>query len=270
MNKGSGEEPIDADVKRTVWNGTIPVMVSLAVSEVGGTATPRPLFLNVPRCSYFAAKTHETIREHFASSIPASGGEMWLEFNALPLRWHYPVGVLYDLLAESELPWSLVVHFQNFPTEQVMRLGNSSATPVRSYFMNSLKEATYVKQNGIKVINDFGIRESDAIWEGLYDGNYEKFWSTASVTSPSTTANLPIRILRPNFPIMQFPCPTQQTTDQDTPHTLSTALAFCKVPLAPSSSILVHGISPPLETPLPWLYQHFCHPDGFLYIVVKD
>lgn len=177
------------------------------------------------------------------------------------------MGVLYDLLAESELPWPLVVHFQNFPTEQVMRLGNAL---IRSFFMNSLKESTYVKQNGIKVINEFGIRETDAIWEGLYDANYEKFWNTANVVSPASTGLLPVRILRPNFPIMQFPCPTKLEPDQDASSTLASTLAFCKVALAPTSSILIQGISPPLETPLHWLYQHFCHPDGFLYIVVKE
>lgn len=181
------------------------------------------------------------------------------------------MGVLYDLLGDGELPWSVVVHFQNFPAEQVMRLGSSSATPVRSYFMNSLKESTYVKQNGIKTINDFGIRESDTIWEGLYEGNYEKFWSAASVTSSSTSGLLPIRFLRPNFPVMQFPCPTKQSTEPDAQsHSLSSALAHCNIQLSSTSSLLVQGIVPPMDTPISWLYHQFCHPDGFLYIVIKD
>lgn len=184
---------------------------------------------------------------------------------------HYPVGVLYDLLGDGELPWSVVVHFQNFPVEQVMRLGSSSATPVRSYFMNSLKESTYVKQNGIKTINDFGIRESDTIWEGLYEGNYEKFWSAASVTSPSSSSLLPIRFLRPNFPVMQFPVPSKQSADTDASfNTLASTLTHCNLQLSPTSSLLVQGISPPMDTPISWLYHHFCHSDGFLYIVIKD
>ena len=182
---------------------------------------------------------------------------------------HYPVGVLYDLLADGELPWSIVVHFQNFPSEQVMKLSSSSQTPVRSYYMNSLKESTYVKQNGIKTINDFGIRESDSIWEGLYEGNFEKFWSIANVTSPTTTHTIPVRILRPNFPIMQFPCPTKQA-DTDSPNTLSSTLQHCLQSVPNASSVVIQGVSPALETPIWWLYQHLSHPDGFLYIVIKD
>lgn len=36
-------------------------------------------------------------------------------------RRHYPVGVLFDLLAGQQLPWSITVHFQGFPTSQLMR-----------------------------------------------------------------------------------------------------------------------------------------------------
>lgn len=45
MSRGVVEEPVDVDVRRTVWNGSVPVMFSLAASEVSGTATPRPLFV---------------------------------------------------------------------------------------------------------------------------------------------------------------------------------------------------------------------------------
>jgi autophagy-related protein 5 len=178
------------------------------------------------------------------------------------------VGVLFDLLAGGELPWSIVVHFQNFPAEQVMKLGSTAATPIRSFFMNSLKESTYVKQNGIKVINDFGIRESDAIWEGLYDANFEKFWSIANMISQSSPV-LPVRVLRPNFPIMQFPCAFKDASSGEAV-TLSAALAHYSIQIGSPSSIFVQGISPPLDTPLSWLSQNFAHPDGFLYIVIKD
>lgn len=126
-----------------------------------------------------------------------------------------------------------------------------------------------MKQNGIKTINDFGIRESDAIWEGLYEGNFEKFWSTASVTSPSSTHMIPIRVLRPNYPIMQFPCALKQA-ESDAPHTLGSTLQICLATTPNSSSVVVQGVNPALDTPVWWLYQHLSHPDGFLYIVIKD
>lgn len=188
-------------------------------------------------------------------------------FLPAPSHRHYPVGVLYDLLAEDELPWSITVHFQNFPVDHIMKLGNNSLT--RSFYMNSLKESTYVKQNSIKTINDFGIRESDTIWEGLYDGVFEKFWSIASATAPATTAAVPVRILRPNFPIMQFPCSIKSVEGETAP-TLASTLTLALPDVPHTIPFSIQGISPPLDTPLSWLYQHLAHPDGFLYIVFKD
>lgn len=184
---------------------------------------------------------------------------------------HYPVGVLFDLLSDNELPWSITVHFQNFPTDQLLRLSNSGTSNTRSYFMNSLKESTYVKQNGIKVINDFGIKESDSIWEGLYDGHFEKFFNVSNLIVQQTN-QIPVRILRPNFPIMQYPCEWKNSATGEMV-TLGQALNSCKLGLnldSPESEILVQGIRPPMETPLFWMSQHLSHPDGFLYIVIKD
>lgn len=176
------------------------------------------------------------------------------------------MGVLFDLLADGELPWSLTVHFTGFPEAQVMRLASQNAPMnLRSFFMNSLKESTYVKQNGIKVINDFGIKESDTIWDGLYAGQFDIFWSIANLISHQSSPTLPIRVLRPNFPIMQYPVPN---TDPSTGavSTLQTALTR----LGSNAKPVIQGIQPPSDTPLLWLSQHLAHPDGFLYIVLKD
>ncbi len=52
---------------------------------------------------------------------------------------HYPIGVLFDLYASpADLPWSITVHFQGFPTDQILRC--SSEDTVRMYYTNVLKE----------------------------------------------------------------------------------------------------------------------------------
>ena len=36
------------------------------------------------------------------------------------------------------------------------------------------------------------------------------------------------------------------------------------------STVRVHGIEVPLETPLQWLGEHMCYPDSFVHIVVRN
>lgn len=39
--------------------------------------------------------------------------------------------------------------------------------------------------------------------------------------------------------------------------------------VADRSRVLIHGISPPSDTPLQWLARHLCHADNFCHLVVE-
>lgn len=51
---------------------------------------------------------------------------MWLEYDGQPIKWHFPIGVLFDIHMGSDiqLPWNIVVHFENFPKTQVYKFNN--------------------------------------------------------------------------------------------------------------------------------------------------
>ena len=63
--------------------------------------------------TYFPIIT-EKIERHFVKDVEKELiDEIWLEYEGQPLKWHYPVGLLYDLYAQdSQLPWNITVHFQ--------------------------------------------------------------------------------------------------------------------------------------------------------------
>lgn len=48
---------------------------------------------------------------------------MWLEYDGQPVRWHLPIGALFDLYMNSEvqLPWNITVHFGKFPATKIFR-----------------------------------------------------------------------------------------------------------------------------------------------------
>lgn len=64
----------------------------------------------------------------------------------MPLRWHYPIGLLYDLFSgvestsEQRRPaWELELHFTGWPDEQLVRL-DTEGRVMHDAFINSVKE----------------------------------------------------------------------------------------------------------------------------------
>ena len=95
----------------------------------------------------------------------------WFTFEDLPLKWHYPVGLLYDLFSGAEpiyppdgehgqdtrpirqtiekkedvtalLPWKLVVHFTEWPEDQLIKL-DSEGKVLQDAFINGVKEVAH-------------------------------------------------------------------------------------------------------------------------------
>ena len=77
---------MDEKISAEMWNGSIPVIFTLAPQEVTAMEAPLPLCLSLPRQSYLPCVTQE-VRQHFLSSAPAREDEMWFEWEQIPLKW---------------------------------------------------------------------------------------------------------------------------------------------------------------------------------------
>ena len=84
--------------------------------------------------------------------------EAWLSYEDVPLKWHYPLGLLYDLYAGSEpshpgtakevpgketLPWKLSIHFSDYPVKQLVKL-DAEGKVLHDLYINSVKEVLYL------------------------------------------------------------------------------------------------------------------------------
>ncbi|CUG60003.1 Hypothetical protein, putative [Bodo saltans] len=93
--------------------GCVPLVIGLCPRDNHREdAVPEPLVLLLPRSSYLMSVAH-LVREAFAAFVPTIGKPLavWLcrggggnNNNSgveRPLPWHYPIGVLFDLLSPS-------------------------------------------------------------------------------------------------------------------------------------------------------------------------
>ncbi len=116
----------DREVLREVWDGRVPTCFTLAAPEVETLTAPEPFYLMLPRLSYLPVVT-DKLRKHFSRFVSTALQErtMWFEFEGIPLRWHLPVGVLFDqvCIINKELlpPWNITVHFDKFPNNEIIQ-----------------------------------------------------------------------------------------------------------------------------------------------------
>uniref|UniRef100_A0A672GRD1 Uncharacterized protein n=1 Tax=Salarias fasciatus TaxID=181472 RepID=A0A672GRD1_SALFA len=164
----------DKDVLRDVWFGRIPTCFTLSQDE----ATEReaePYYLLLPRVSYLTLVT-DKVKKHFLKAMRTEDvEEMWFEYEGTPLKWHNPIGVLFDLHASNTvLPWSITVHFKNFPDSDLLHCPSNSV--IEAHFMSSIKEADALKHKG-QVVNDMQKKDHKQLWMGLQNDKFDQFWA---------------------------------------------------------------------------------------------
>ena len=90
--------------RKLVWQGTIPICVSIDTAELppGSDPTIDSTYLVVPRISYLPLIVAD-VKKNLLDLVleqPALGAlnekELWFEYEGQPLRWHWQIGLLYD------------------------------------------------------------------------------------------------------------------------------------------------------------------------------
>ena len=115
----------------------------------------------------------------------------WISFEGVPLKWHYPVGLLYDLFSgakpaqvgtqvthessdntedesETTLPWKLVLHYSEWPDDAVVRLDAEGKIP-HDAFINTVKEADFVRNGTAKGIMSLSKADSTQLWTSVQE-----------------------------------------------------------------------------------------------------
>ncbi|KAJ5128969.1 Autophagy protein [Penicillium atrosanguineum] len=203
-------------LQRSVWAGRIPLEIVLAPSESRSYDKTDPYLISYPRLSYLPSLLPR-LRTFFSPSLiePSSQHhDGWFAFEGVPLKWHYPVGLLFDLYAgadpatkscvdsqegESPLPWRLTVHFSDWPSEDLVRL-DPDGMVMNDAFINSVKEADFLRNGTAKGIMSLSKEDSAGLWKSVEEVNLPSFQRISNTLLPPLSQpfrNVPIRIFLP-------------------------------------------------------------------------
>ncbi|RUS71432.1 hypothetical protein EGW08_020815 [Elysia chlorotica] len=260
----------DREILREVWEGKIPVCFQLAQEDIYTVDQPDPFFLLVPRLSYFPLVTDKVVK-HLSKHVDRDNqGEMWLEYEGQALKWHYPIGLLFDLFgSKADLPWNLTVHFQNFPEEELLHCPSKDA--VESHFMSVLKEADALKHRG-QAVNNMQRKDHKTLWSGVMNDKFDQFWSVnkklMEVSGDDTFKFIPFRIYQVDqVPLQKLFKPTDDNGDVlSLRHVLESVVSGFQ---ENENRVLIQGVEPDLDIPILWLSEHLSYPDNFLHICLQ-
>ncbi|KAK9088914.1 hypothetical protein Scep_027996 [Stephania cephalantha] len=169
---------VGSEAQKLVWEGTIPLEIRLHESEITTHPPPPPALILGPRLGYLPLLAQQ-VKPYFSDTLPPGADTVWFEYKGLPLKWHIPIGVLFDLLCgEPERPWNLTVHFRGYPTDLLSPCEDEDS--VKWSFINSLKEAAYIINGNCKNIMNMSQSDQLDLWQSLVNGKIESFLRISS------------------------------------------------------------------------------------------
>ncbi|XP_047514442.1 autophagy protein 5 isoform X2 [Pieris napi] len=210
------------------------------------------------------------MKRHFLRYISQENAdnEMWMDYNGQPLKWHYPIGFLYDLYCgnDPQTPWTLTVHFSKFPGNILLHCPNKDV--VEAHYMSTVKEADVLKHRG-QIMSAMQKKDHNQLWLGLQNDKFDQFWAINRRLMEAHGDNdgfkhIPIRIYSEDGTCTQRLISPKNI---DGSRKIIQQLISELYPEKPVK-LRTHGITIPLDTPLQWLSEHLSYPDNFLHVCV--
>ncbi|KAL5121988.1 Autophagy protein 5 [Pleosporales sp. CAS-2024a] len=198
-----------------VWHGSIPLEIRLAKEDCRTYDDSDAYLIQFPRLSYLALLT-TPLHTFFSRFLiyPCTPSSLWLSHESVPLKWHYPLGLLYDLYAAAEpfhpcssassspsppprplspsaphdddapptttttrrtLPFRLTLHTTSYPTAHLIPLDDDPTRTMRDLFMHAVKEADYLRTGTGKTVMFLSQADSEQLWHAVVTHDFARF-----------------------------------------------------------------------------------------------
>jgi len=273
---------IEEDARRQLCGGRLLLRIRLACDEIASLKEPPPLFSLAPRLAYLPFLFND-VYEHFKPSLPPRMGqsyEIWFDYNNVPLRWHYPLGVLCDVLVGREVPTPLdvTVHFRNYLSKELLPF--SGIGDLQRAVMNSFRQAVFLQQGSAAPFMKLPKQQQTQLWDAISGCNLEAYSEVQQQLLCHCLArckSLAVRLhlYGPPHVVLLHPASAFEN-GEGSPTSLRRLLLRAIPPVLDASGVLLegvevvlHGVKIPLDTPLYWLALNAAYMDQFVHIAVR-
>ncbi|PNS18965.1 Autophagy protein 5 [Sphaceloma murrayae] len=213
-------------LQKRIWEGSLPLEIRLAAADCTSYDQSDPYLSHHPRLAYLPSllpRLHAFFRPYLINPEIAPH-DTWLSFDGLPLKWHYPLGLLYDLFSgaspagyeaqstststltagpapeASTLPWRLTIHYSLHPTELLFPL-DPDFRVLQDAYINSVKEADFIRNGSAKAVMSLSKQDSGSLWKAVDTHDLVLFntVNTKLLNPPGQSLkNVPIKIYLPS------------------------------------------------------------------------
>ena len=235
----------------------------------------------------------------------------YFTYDGVPLKWHLPLGLLYDMYVMSVrdssdqttsgplVPFKLILYFKHNTASTAVNLISPDPITMHDSFINSVKEADFLRSGTAKPIMTLSAADSKALWSSTQETDLTTFAKIHQtlLPDPGQMRNIPLRLYLPSPPeqdptaaqvrVLQFPVspvtvaasPSNAAQSRNAPalqpQTLGTTLHTLLPSLFPSRRTpilarpVLHGAQVPLSANMDDLVRWACYADGWLSMVVS-
>ncbi|KAF4621009.1 hypothetical protein D9613_000597 [Agrocybe pediades] len=261
--------------RRLTWEGTVPLEVRVDPKELPANSN-RGLecyYVQAPRISYLPLIVPEIRRflmdvvfdEIAAKSLKDE--EWWFESEeGTLLKWHWPIGVIYDNhtisntlrspsppSSSTATPMRLILHLAAPPNDKLFLSPTIEAC--KQAFMNQLKEADFIRWGNTRRMTSLRKADQDGLWEGIREHSFDDFWRVASKLMPSVGSSM-----RPSSPPVPGSSLARPVSTDNVNADRDSAYSIRSVPVRiylPDGPVLQEVAPPLLEDGTPQTLSHF-------------
>lgn len=308
-------------LRKRCWNAAVPVSVRLAQplhfqaclsrakapskafeEDKSGFDDLKPFVMLARRTTYLSMHLRE-IEEYFAILVPklaseATGDEAhWhVKFGhgdrALP--WHYPIGLLYDLLIDRRIGGGTLDLAITFTTEadQFTFAPSNADYEMRSVYHSLLKQSDHLRWRSCRRLNTLPRGEQAQLWEALAANLPGRFWRVNNGLVDTGSSGMDCKWADYCMMVAGGRSEDAQAIQFDEPEAFGaiavklyhgSKVRMLAVPaftddrltlldgiVGSGAVVITQGICIPPSTPLLWLMYHLAYADNMLHLVVAS